>query len=429
MSISVISEMIVPASGKEENETRHHIYLDSHSLKRREYRAFETQSDTSDYKEYRDSPDNGKTWGEWTREKPFTKEKVGNDEISESSYLLDINVYNPIHNHYVTLIFQEIYLNGYEAATENYWDGKKGPIPHSYIDITVDDGKKLLRQPVKYEEGPDFSPDNYHTSGYLTRNEGLATGITILKNGDILFGLWTPVNVCCQMAGLDLKQVFPSAYEQPNGLLVCRGTWDDCEEKYNLSFSHPIIMDDRQSSRGISEPVFAELDSGKILLVLRASNRIYESWNPRISPYAPNFKYYSLSDDGGKTFAPPMPWHYDTREVIYSSATYSLLVRSEKNGKLYWLGNITPPEKTYGNSPRYPLYIVEVDDTWGCAKKDTLTLIDTRHTDESENVQLSNFGIIQNRETGDLELYLTKYEQFPGRHIRDCEVWKYTISL
>lgn len=429
MSISIKSEMIVPASGKEENQTRNHIYLDHHSLRRREYRSFETQSDTSDYIEYRDSEDNGKTWGEWKRDKPITKEQYGNDVISVGSYPDDINVYNPVHKHYLTLKYQEIYVNGYEEATELYWNGGIGPVPHSYIDITEEDGQSIAYQPITYEDEIEFSSDDYHKSGYLDNNRGIATGLCILKNGDIIFGMWTPVDECCRLAGKDVSTLFPSAPTQPDGLLVYRGRWDASAQKYNLSFSEPVLMDDRQSSRGISEPTFAELESGRILVVFRTSNHLYECWNSRISPYAPNFKYYCLSDDGGRSFSPPMPWHFDCREVIYSSATYSMLIRSIKNNKLYWLGNITDPTKTCGNDPRYPLYIVEVDNTWGCAKKDTLTVIETRREGESEGVQLSNFGIIQNRETGDIEIYLTKYDQFPNRHTRDCEVWKYTISV
>ena len=142
-----------------------------------------------------------------------------------------------------------------------------------------------------------------------------------------------------------------------------------------------------------------------------------------------NYKYYTISDDGGKTFSPLVPWHFDTREVIYSSATYSLFLRSNTNGKLYWFGNITDPTQTQGNYPRYPLQMVEVDEEWGCAKKDTLTVIDTRREGESERVQLSNFCLLEDRETGNIELYLSKVGQDDNRHEFDCETWKYTITI
>ena len=427
MPIKVRSEMIVPASGRAINETRKQFYIDL-GLTRRETRAFESQSDTSDYTEYRDSPDNGRTWGPWVREKAATKERCGEDDIAEGFYTSGNYVWNPVHRHFVSLRYMQIFVGGYEAAMNDYWDGGRGESAHTYIDFIDSEGKNLSTTMAMYEDGPQFDKQDYHSSGFLDRNFGVGTFISIMKCGDILFDLWIPVEACCKMMGLNVQSVFPSAPKQPDALLICRGKWNDSTLRYDLSFT-PIVLDDRQSSRGISEPVIAELKSGKILVVFRASNLILARWNPRISPYAPGYKFYCLSDDGGKTFSPPMPWHFDSREVIYSPATYAIIFRSEANGKLYWVGNITDPTKTYSNYPRWPLQIVEVDEEWGVAKKDTLTVIDTRREDETELVQLSNFGLLQDRETGDVEIYLTKYGQFPNRDTRDCEVWKYTVSL
>ena len=67
MGISVKREMIVPAPGKAVGETRSRVYLEPEGVKLREFRSVISQSDTSDYTEYRDSPDNGRTWSEWIR--------------------------------------------------------------------------------------------------------------------------------------------------------------------------------------------------------------------------------------------------------------------------------------------------------------------------------------------------------------------------
>lgn len=427
MAIQVKSEMIVPASGKAQNESRRQHYIDL-GLTRRETRAIESQSDTSDYIEYRDSSDNGKKWGPWIREKVATKERVGEDDLAEGNYTSGTHIWNPVHHHFISLRFMQIYVGGYEAATNDYWNGGRGESVHTYLDICNIEGNTISSNMIMYEDGPQFDKETYRNSGFLDRNLGIGTFVSIMKCGDILFDLWISVDVCCDMMGLDVQRVFPSAPKQPNALLICRGKWDEESMRYDISFT-PLVLDDRQSSRGISEPVIAELKSGKILVVFRASNLILPRWNPRISPYAPGYKFYCLSDDGGKTFSPPMPWHFDNREVIYSPATYAIMFRSELNGKLYWVGNITDPTKTSSNYPRWPLQIVEVDEEWGVAKKDTLTIIDTRREGETELVQLSNFGLLQDRETGNIEIYLTKYGQYPNRDTRDCEVWKYTIAL
>ena len=427
MAIQVKREMIVPASGKPINESRRQHYIDL-GLTRRETRSIESQSDTSDYTEYRDSPDNGRTWGPWIRTKAATKEHIGDDDIAEGNYTSGTHIWNPVHRHFISLRFMQIYVGGYEAATNDYWSGGRGESAHTYLDIVDCEGNALSSNLVMYEDGPQFDKQTYRESGFLNRNFGIGTFVSVMKCGDILFDLWIPVSTCCAIMGLDIRNVYPSAPEQPNALLICRGKWNEESLCYDLSFT-PVMLDDRQSSRGISEPVIAELESGKILVVFRASNLILPRWNPRISPYAPGYKFYCLSDDGGKTFSPPMPWHFDSREVVYSPATYAIMFRSETNKKLYWVGNITDPTKTSSNYPRWPLQIVEVDEEWGVAKKDSLTVIDTRREGETELVQLSNFGLLQDRETGNVEIYLTKYGQYPDRDTRDCEVWKYTITL
>jgi predicted amidohydrolase len=100
----------------------------------------------------------------------------------------------------------------------------------------------------------------------------------------------------------------------------------------------------------------------------------------------------------------------------------------EKNGKLYWIGNVTD-HRVSGNFPRWPLCIARVDETWGTLKKDTLTVIDTVRPEESRQVQLSNFSFWQNRETGKLELFVTKIGQFPDETVWKSEVWHYGIGI
>jgi hypothetical protein len=168
------------------------------------------------------------------------------------------------------------------------------------------------------------------------------------------------------------------------------------------------------------------LPTGRILAIFRGSNVESKNWNTRIEPGTPSHKWYCYSDDGGKTFTDPQPWHFDDREVFYSAATFSAFIRSIRNGKIYWVGNITNHD-TYGNYPRYPLVIAEVNDR-GLLVKETLTQIDTRSEGDSEKLQLSNFNILQDRETGLIELYLTKLGQREGyTWWADC--WRYFIDI
>jgi hypothetical protein len=106
---------------------------------------------------------------------------------------------------------------------------------------------------------------------------------------------------------------------------------------------------------------------------------------------------------------------YDDGSEFYSPSSYSRLIRSSKTGKLYWIGNITadPPN---GNLPRYPLVIAQVNETTPTPTliKSTVTKIDDRQSDEPTTVALSNFNVYDDRETGALEMYMSRYGENYG---------------
>lgn len=52
--------------------------------------------------------------------------------------------------------------------------------------------------------------------------------------------------------------------------------------------------------------------------------------------------------------------------------------------------------------------IGEVDEDRAAIKRETVTIIDDRQPGEGPEVQLSNFSLIENRETHEFGLYLTK---------------------
>jgi len=64
-----------------------------------------------------------------------------------------------------------------------------------------------------------------------------------------------------------------------------------------------------------------------------------------------------------------------------------------------------------GNSPRYLLVIAEIDEARGWVKRQSMTIIDKREEGEPESLQLSNFGLYEDRETG--EIVLTMARLFP----------------
>ncbi len=403
-------------------------YADDTGLTRIERLGLESMSDFTDNTFERISHDNGKTWSEW---KNVYKES-GYEDMGEHDRNFPKNpkeYYNPVHKHYVGFGMERIFQGGHKYALSHLWNNS-GKIPlsdHTYIRVRTPDGGEPFYQLVKYEEGGEFDRNDPLKPDYFDRNNAFkGNNLVMDEKGDIIFPIGAPVRKCCEIAGLDVNEVFPSRPDHLRGLIVVRGHWNG--EKYDFTFSRPVVISDLQSSRGMDEPTIALLKSGRILVVFRGAYYRNANWNTRIEPGTPAFKWYTWSDDGGKTFTPAMPWHFDDGEVIYSSATISHFFRDARNGRLYWIGNITG-HKVYENNPRWPLCIVEVDETYGTAKKETYTVIDTRREGEGEKVQLSNFGILQDRETGRLEIRLTKYGQYPDRSGRECEPWVYYITL
>ena len=180
-------------------------------------------------------------------------------------------------------------------------------------------------------------------------------------------------------------------------------------------------MPRRVSTRGFAEPAVAELKDGRLMMDLRGSN-------VHLDPLRyPGRKWMSLSKDGGKTWSPAADLRYDTGEQFYAPATFAKFIRSSKTGQLYWIGNISrvPPE---GNGPRYPLYIAEVDEEKAALKKSTLTIIDDREPGDTEGVQFSNFSLLENRETKDLEIYLSRLGEKPD-NVFSANAYKYTLKL
>ena len=134
----------------------------------------------------------------------------------------------------------------------------------------------------------------------------------------------------------------------------------------------------------------------------------------------------SVSTDGGKTLSPVEEFRYDDGSSFYSPSSIHTFVRSRKNGRLYWVANILD-QPSVANGPRYPLYIAEIDEEKIAVRRDSLMLVDRREENEPEEVQLSNFSIIENRRTFDIEIYLTRIGEIPD-HFWQGAVYRYLFS-
>ncbi|MFI4875315.1 MAG: sialidase family protein, partial [Blastopirellula sp. JB062] len=131
---------------------------------------------------------------------------------------------------------------------------------------------------------------------------------------------------------------------------VLVGVWNE-NDRLTWHMSERVQGDTSQTVRGLVEPTIVESPDGRIWMVMRGSN-LHD-------PQVIASKWFSISEDQGETWTKPRRWGYDDGTSFYSPSSMSVLLR-HSSGRIFWVGNITP-KNAFGNLPRNPLVIGEVD--------------------------------------------------------------------
>jgi hypothetical protein len=199
------------------------------------------------------------------------------------------------------------------------------------------------------------------------------------------------------------------------------GEWtQDGELAWRLG--KPLNLAPERSSRGLDENALAELPDGRVAAICRGDNSMF--------PEKPGYKWLSFSRDDGETWSAPVPLPATGGEPIESGANGSALFRSLLNGKLYWLGNLAlDGERANGNWPRSPLCLVEVQEEPFALKRDTIFMVDRRGPNDSARVQLSNFRFYQDRQTGELVIFLTRYGERSAEQWMLADYYRYRVQM
>lgn len=363
----------------------------------REIRGVEARDDVHTGRTLLSSDDNGLTWtppAAW----PDTVRMVSGIEVWEDGGTYNI-FYDETAGVLVDVWLRQIAIGG---NFNNF----------TYYRTSRDFGRTWSEpQQLRYEEGADFDPAQPKKPEFLLKNQAYY-GINIIRhsNGTLITA------VANANAPNDPKNDH-RAWKL--GSLCFVGTWDAGKKDYAWKAGQRVSTTEDISSRGLMEPIVAELKDGRVLVVWRGSS----------TAATPGRKWFSLSADGGLTLTPPAEWKYDDGSSFYSPSSIHQFVRHSVTGKLYWFGNITaqPPN---GNAPRFPLVMAEVDEDLAALKKGTVTMIDDRPDSADPNYQLSNFSLYENRDTHDLELILTTYGQQPGaQNWMNADCWRYGLSF
>ena len=184
----------------------------------------------------------------------------------------------------------------------------------------------------------------------------------------------------------------------------------------------PLNINPELSSRGLDENTLTELRDGRIAAICRGDNSAF--------PEKPGYKWLTFSQNEGETWSAPVPLPTAGGEPIESGANGSALFRSIKNGKLYWMGNLAlRGERAKGNWPRSPLVIVEVQEEPFALKRDTIFALDERTFNDSPRVQMSNFRFYQDRENGDVVVFLTRYGEQSEKEWMLADYYHYRVQM
>lgn len=178
--------------------------------------------------------------------------------------------------------------------------------------------------------------------------------------------------------------------------VVLHAKWKSRTE-LEWKLSEPVEGDPAKTTRGAIEPTIGRLRDGRYLMVMRGSNDR--------KPELQSWRWVSYSKDAVK-WTKPEPWTYANGNPFFSPSACSQLIH-HSNGRLYWIGNITP-ENPKGNRPRYPLVIGEVDSRSGLLLQDTVQTVDTRGPEDHELLTLSNFYAREDRVTREIVIHMTR---------------------
>jgi len=368
---------------------------------RREVQAFESVSDVGEKITARWSLDNGRTWSESVPVQPSNNVSYQGVTVWEGE---GPGTFDPTSRRLVQMWLRQIQLRGiYHCFT--------------YYRVSQDLGRtwSTPRQ-LRYEDGQAFDPREPVKTGFLNRNEAyFGNNILVRRDGTLA--------VCLAHANAPGD---PKNDQRPwrMGSVLFLGRWNAAAEDYEWTAGARVEISPDHSARGLMEPEVAELQDGRLLVVWRGSTHCWDGTVAKL----PGRKFFSISTDGGRTLSAPAEWKYDDGSSFYSPSSIHRLLRHSVTGRLYWLGNIsaTPPR---GNSPRYPLIIAEVDEAKAALKRNTVTAIDDRRPGQGD-IQFSNFSLLENRETHELELHLTTYGQEPNpADWATADNYKYTLTL
>lgn len=311
---------------------------------------------------------------------------------------------------------------GPDAATQERLEFRTARI---FYRFSRDEGKTWGEVRQLIQKGKGYDATHWAEGLYHGKNGCFLTGVTRsirLRDGALLLPVY--------FYRLDEKGALVKWSDRfgdviwPIGAAACfRGEWNQARNDFDWQMSSPITAPEYMS-HGLDECEIAEVDDGKLMMIIRGCATALQSF--------PGVKFFAISKDGGRTWGPAVPLTYPDGSFVHSPACLPNLFRSSRNSKLYLIANILP-SPTRQCDPRYPLVIAEVDPKYYWVLPETVTAIEDRQEGQPDLVRFSNWQRVEDRETGNPVIYLTAGRAdaiIPGTEGTICpHAFRYEIKL
>jgi len=350
-----------------------------------------SRSDTMDVAYFRRSQDFGKSWSAPVERKTGEKTSAGMLRRHLRGGWVD-----PVSGRLL-----EFWLEGV-LPTDDPLEGLR----QWRIYYTVDGGP--IHQVI--HKGPEYDAKHWLPGVVTGQNCAMLGDHTCqpisMKDGSILW----PVAISPKTAEGKLYNPGGGYTYHDTGVLISRWKGDALE----FEMGPPIKADPARTTRGLDEATIGHLTKDRLIMVIRGSN----DRNPSL----PSWRWVTTSKDGGRTWAEAAPWTYHDKAPFYSPSACSQLI-NHSDGKLYWIGNITP-ENPRGNRPRYPIVIGEVDQDSGLLIRESVRTIDDKGPDDDPLVTLSNFYAREDRQTKGIALHMTRLVALKDGWVGDALLYK-----
>jgi hypothetical protein len=362
---------------------------------------------------------------------------------------------DPVRPHLMLCLGREDYSDGYDdyAAMRSFDNGATWTEPELFAkSFAVPGGRMRYAEPAAFYD-TDTRRLVVVTYRMLYPDDALDTDAVtelVYDELDPAANRWAERRVLSEIEGGRLAVSFGFPIKTSSGKVLVpamrtvrdsdgkaihyRGCWSPLYECVTLigeygddgalrwSHGEAVRIDAERTSRGLSENALAELADGRIAMVARGDNSMF--------PEQPGCKWWCTSRDDGRTWSVPEPLACMDGTPIESSSTGCALIRSIVNGKLYFLGNLCPQGvRANGNWPRSPLVIAEMRENPLAIERETITVVGDREAGECDQVQHSNFRWYQDRATGDVVIFLTRYGERGAKDWLLSDCYRYRVAM